>query len=76
MSKGIKKAYEVIDDIMQEVVLTEEESLSKICFLLERENVRFNSRLIREIISILKQWNKISVNEIKARVNEISYKGA
>lgn len=76
MSKDIKKAYEVIDDIMQEVVLTEEESLSKICFLLERENVRFNSRLIREIISILKQWNKISVNEIKARVNEISYKGA
>lgn len=70
MDKGIKKACEVIDDVIQEVILAEEEALSLLRFLLDNENVKFNSRIIKEVISVLNLWNKIPANEIKARCED------
>ena len=67
----IKKVYKVIDEVMQEVMLAEEESLCGMYTLLEEENVKFNNEVIREVIAILKQWNKIPATEIKAKVEAI-----
>ena len=64
----IKKAYKVVDEVIQDVMLAEEESLDGICALLETENAKFNSEVIKEIIAILKQWNRLPANEIKAKV--------
>lgn len=74
MDSELNKAYKVVDEIIQEVNLAEEESLCVICLLLEEENARFNSRIIQEVISSLKLWNKISANEIKAKVEKIKKK--
>ena len=67
----IKKAYKVVDEVIHDVMLAEEESLCEICALLETENAKFNSEVIKKIIAILKQWNKIPANEIKAKVKAI-----
>ncbi len=67
----IKKAYKVVDEIIQETILAEEDALSMICELLETENVKFNSEIIEKIILILKKWSKIPANEIKAMVDEL-----
>jgi len=74
MNSQIKEEYKVIDEIIQEVMLAEKESLCGICALLEEENVKFNSEVIREIIAILRQWNKIPTTEIRAKVEAISKK--
>ena len=71
MENNIKKAYSVIDSVMQEVFLDEEHALQGICFLLESENLKFKSKIIDAVISVLRQWNKIPVNEIKEKVDEI-----
>ena len=69
----IQKAYKVVDEVIQEVMLAEEESLGGIRTLLAMENAKFNSEVIKEIVAILKQWNKIPANEIKAKVEAIKY---
>lgn len=69
----IKKAYKVVDEVIQDVMLAEEESLCGICALLETENTKFNSKIIKEIIAILKLWNKVPANEVKAKVEAIEY---
>ena len=71
INEGIHVAYGVVEEIMQEVILAEEEALSLLCFLLECENKRFNSMIIKEVISVLNLWGKIPANEIKARCKGI-----
>ena len=68
---NIEKAYSTIDSVIEEVCLSEEMAIQNICMLLERENIKVNSQIITEIVSILKQWNKIPVNEIKIRIDKI-----
>ena len=71
INENINRTYGVVDEIMQEVILAEEEALSLLCFLLEQENVKFNSRIIKEVISVLNLWNKIPANKIKAKCESI-----
>ena len=68
---NIEKAYSTIDSVIEEVCLSEEMAIQNICMLLERENIKVNSQIITEIVSILKQWNKIPVNEIKIKIDKI-----
>ncbi|MDP2911991.1 MAG: hypothetical protein Q8N76_06655 [Candidatus Omnitrophota bacterium] len=68
---ALKKAYSAIDSVMEEVFLDEEQALQGMCSLLELENLKFKSKIIEEVISVLRQWNKIPANEIKAKVEEI-----
>ena len=67
----LKKAYETIDSIMQDMCLSEEVAIQTACLILEKENIKFNSQVIRDITSTLKQWNKIPVNEIKDKIENI-----
>lgn len=71
MNDELKKAYKTIDSVMEEMFVMEQLVLEDMCFLLERENEKFKSKVISEIISVLKLWNKIPVDEIKAKVEEI-----
>ena len=70
----IKQAYKVIDSVMQEVLVAEDQALQDICFLLESENLKFKSNVIEALISVLKQWNTIPVNETRERIEEIKGK--
>lgn len=70
----IKQAYKVIDSVMQEVLVAEDQALQDICFLLESENLKFKSNVIEALISVLKQWNAIPVNETRERIEEIKGK--
>ncbi len=70
----IKQAYKVIDSVMQEVLVAEDQALQDICFLLESENLKFKSNVIEALISVLKQWNMIPVNETRERIEEIKGK--
>ncbi len=70
MNNDLKKAYSVIDSVMQEVFLDEEQALQGMCSLLESENLKFRSRIIDDVISVLRQWNKIPVNEVREKVDE------
>ena len=67
----LKKAYETIDSVMQDMCLSEEAAIQTACLILEKENIKFNSQVIRDITSTLKQWNKIPVNEIKLKMEKI-----
>lgn len=67
----IKKAYNEIDTILQEVITAEEQSLEGICHLLEQENLKYKSPVIKEIIRLLDKWNKAPSNEIKAEVDKL-----
>lgn len=68
---NLEKAYSVIDSILQEICLSEELVIQTICSLIEEENIKFNSPIIMETILVLKQWNEIPVNEIKAKIEKI-----
>jgi hypothetical protein len=70
----IKQAYKVIDSVMQEVLVAEDQALQDICSLLESENLKFKSNVIEALISVLKQWNAIPVNETRERIEEIKGK--
>lgn len=72
MNNDLKKTYSVIDSVMQEMLVMEEQALQGICCLLESENSKLKSKTIEEVISVLKQWNKIPVGEIKTKVSEIA----
>ena len=67
----LEKAYKVIDDILEETCLSEEFVIQAICSLLERENIKFSSLIVTEIISILSQWNKIPVIETKIKIEKL-----
>lgn len=67
----LEKAYKVIDDILEETCLSEDFIIQAICFLLERENIKFSSLIITEIISILNQWNKIPVTETRIKIEKL-----
>ncbi|MDD4981110.1 MAG: hypothetical protein PHC54_07650 [Candidatus Omnitrophica bacterium] len=67
----LEKAYETIDSVMQDMCLSEETAMQTVCLILEKENIKFNSQVIMDIISILKQWNKIPVDEIKGKIENI-----
>jgi len=71
MNEELKEAYKTIDSVMEEMCVMEQLALDDMCFLLERENEKFKSKVIKEIISVLKLWNKIPVDEIKAKVEAI-----
>jgi len=68
---NIEKAYSTIDSVIEEVCLSEDITIQNICILLERENIKIDSHIITEIISILRQWNKIPINEIKVKIDRI-----
>ena len=70
----MEKAYETIDSVMQDICLSEEAAIQTVCSILEKENIKFNSQVIMDIISILKQWNKIPVNEIKLKIENVMKK--
>ena len=67
----MKKAYEAIDSVMQDMCLSEEAAIQTACLILEKENIKFDSQVIRDMTSTLKQWNKIPVNEIKLKMENI-----
>ena len=67
----IEKAYGTIESVIEEVCLSEEMAIQNICMLLERENIKVDSQIITEIVSILRQWNKIPINEIKIKIDKI-----
>jgi hypothetical protein len=56
---------------MEEVFLAEEQALQGMCSLLESENLKFKSKIIQEVISVLRQWNKIPAVVIKEMVDNI-----
>lgn len=64
----VKKAYNEIDAVLQEVITAEEQSLEGMRHLLEQENLKFKSPAIKEVIRLLGKWNKVPSNEIKAEV--------
>lgn len=66
---ALKRAYSAIDSVIEEVFLAEEEALRNICSLLESENSKFKSKIIEEVISVLRQWNKIPAVEIREMVD-------
>ncbi len=68
---ALKRAYSAIDSVMEEVFLAEEQALQGMCSLLESENLRFKSKIIQEVISVLRQWNKIPAVVIKEMVDNI-----
>jgi len=68
---ALKRAYSAIDSVMEEVFLAEEQALHGMCSLLESENSRFKSKIIQEVISVLRQWNKIPAVVIKEMVDNI-----
>jgi hypothetical protein len=65
----LKKAYTVVDSVMQEVILAEEETLKVICSKLQEENLATKNPIIDKIIEILKDWGKVSVSELRARAS-------
>ena len=67
----LEKAYKVIDDILEETCLSEDFIIQSICALLERENIKFSSLIITEIISILNQWNKIPITETRIEIEKL-----
>ena len=68
---NIKKVYSTIDSILEEVCLSEEMAIQNICILLEKENIKFGNQIIKEVILVLRQWNKIPVNEIKIKTERL-----
>ncbi len=68
---ALKRAYSAIDSVMEEVFLAEEQALQGMCSLLESENLRFKSKIIQEVISVFRQWNKIPAVVIKEMVDNI-----
>jgi len=68
---ALKRAYSAIDSVMEEVFLAEEQALQGMCSLLESENLRFKNKIIQEVISVLRQWNKIPAVVIKEMVDNI-----
>ena len=68
---ALKRAYSAIDSVMEEVFLAEEQALQGMCSLLESENLKFKSKIIQEVISVLRQWNKIPAVVIKEMVDNI-----
>ena len=67
----LEKAYGAIDSVMQDICLSEEIAIQTVCSILEKENIKFNSQAIMDIVSILRQWNKIPVNEIRVKIESI-----
>jgi len=68
---NIKKVYSTIDSILEEVCLSEEMAIQNICILLEKENIKFGNQIIKEVVLVLRQWNKIPVNEIKIKTERL-----
>ena len=68
---NIKKVYSTIDSILEEVCLSEEMAIQNICILLEKENIKFGNQIINEVVLVLRQWNKIPVNEIKIKTERL-----
>ncbi len=68
---ALKKAYRAIDSVMEEVFLAEKQALQGMCSLLESENLKFKSKIIDAVISVLRQWNKIPAVVIKEMVDNI-----
>ena len=68
---NIKKVYSTIDSILEEVCLSEEMAIQNICILLEKENIKFGNQIIKEVVLVLRQWNKIPVNEIKIKTEKL-----
>ena len=68
---NIKKVYSTIDSIIEEVCLSEEMAIQNICILLEKENIKFGNQIIKEVVLVLRQWNKIPVNEIKIKTERL-----
>jgi len=68
---ALKKAYRAIDSVMEEVFLAEGQALQGMCSLLESENLKFKSKIIDAVISVLRQWNKIPAVVIKEMVDNI-----
>lgn len=64
---GLKEAYKTMDEVIQEVVLAEQDSLENICSKLRQENSKANSPVIARIIAILEDWGKVPAAEIKER---------
>jgi hypothetical protein len=68
---ALKKAYRAIDSVMEEVFLAEKQALQGMCSLLESENLKFKSKIIDAVISVLRQWNEIPAVVIKEMVDSI-----
>lgn len=68
---ALKRAYSAIDSVMEEVFLAEEEALRNICSLLESENSKIKSKIIEEVVSVLRQWNRIPAVDIREMVDNI-----
>lgn len=68
----IKKAYDAIDDILQEMCLSEQRAIQGICLLLKKENTKYNNAVISNIISVLLRWNKIPVKDIEISIKEMT----
>jgi hypothetical protein len=62
-----KQSYSTLESVMQEVVLAEQSSLEIMCSLLEKENIRYKSKVISVIISLLKDWNTKPSSEIQEK---------
>jgi len=69
---NIEKAYGAIENVLQEICLAEQRAIQGICLLLEKENIKFNSATITDIIAILLNWNKIPARDIEIRIKEMT----
>lgn len=67
----VKQAYSVLEEVMQEVVLSEEAALQAICNRLKEENSKAKSPAIAKIIGVLQDWGKVSAEELKERALHI-----
>jgi hypothetical protein len=63
----LKQAYKTMDDVIQEIVLAEKESLEIVCNKLEEENQKMGSAVIKKVVLILKEWGSIPAIKIKEK---------